>query len=353
MNKKIALIPLLGSLMLFGVGCISFSSDGTSTGSDGGIYKSANRGDQWTQKVSVPATGGEQKSIGGVNVVYLTQDPQDTNAIYIGTANSGMFYSYDGGDTWQRPAQLSSGRVASIAVHPKDKCTIYATSTNRLLKSEDCSRTWEPTYLDARTDRQTTAALIDFFNPSTVWVATDSGDILKSTDAGRSWANQITFKSAVRQLHMIASDSRRLYAATKSNGIYRTDDSGINWKELAEGYREFSGAIEFSDMALGVSDPAVVIMASRYGLIRSRDYGETWESVDLLTPPRSTIIYSVAVDPKDVNAIYYGTGTTFYRSPNGGVNWIPKKLPTSRTASVLNVDSANSNVLYMGVTKIK
>jgi len=353
MNKKIALLPLLGSLMLFGVGCISFSSDGVSTSSDGGIFKSANRGDEWSQKVAVPTTGGEVKSIGGVNVAFLTQDPQDANAIYMGSTDSGMFYSYDGGDSWQRPAQLSSGRIASVAVHPKDKCTIYATSANRLLKSEDCSRTWSPTYLDARTDRQTTAVLIDFFSPDTVWVATDGGDILKSTDAGRSWSNQITFKSAVRELLMISSDSRRLYAATRSNGIYRTDDGGENWKELAPGYRDFNGAIEFSDMAVGVSDPAVILMASRYGLIRSRDYGETWESVDLLTPPRSTIIYSVAVDPKDVNAIYYGTGTTFFRSPNGGVNWIPKKLPTSRTATVLQVDSVNSNVLYMGVTKIK
>ncbi|MFH1046758.1 MAG: YCF48-related protein [Patescibacteria group bacterium] len=353
MTKKIALLPILGSLMLFGVGCISFSSDGTSPNSDGGIFKSANRGDDWTQKVAVPATGGEQKTISGVNIATIVQDPQDPNAVYIGTTESGLFYSYDGGDSWQRPTQISTGRVASIAVHPKDKCTVYATSGNRLLKTEDCSRTWNVTYFDTRTDRQTTAVLVDFFNPDNVWVSTDGGDVLVSTDAGRSWVNSTTLKSAVREMLMVTSDSRRVYVATKSNGIYRTDDAGANWKELSKGYTDFSGAIEFSDMSIGVSDPAVIVMASRYGLIRSRDYGDTWESIDLLTPPRSTNIYSVALDSKDVNGIYYGTSTTFYRSPNGGVNWIPTKLPTSRTATVLLVDSVNSNVLYMGVTKIK
>lgn len=353
MTRKIALLPILGSLMLFGVGCISFSSDGASTGADGGIYKSVNRGDEWTHKTSVLATGGEQKSIAGVNVSFITQDPQDPNAIYIGTADSGMFYSYDGGDSWQRPAQLSSGKVASIAVHPKDKCTIYATSANRLLKTEDCSRSWTPTYLDARTDRKTTSVLVDFFNPSTVWVATDGGDVLKSTDAGRSWTNQTTLRSAIRKMVMASSDSRKVYAATKSHGIWRTDDAGANWIDLSEEYEDFSGSKDFSDMAVGASDPAVIVMASRYGLIRSRDYGDTWESVDLLTPPNSTLLYSVAVDPKDANNLYYGTATTFYRSPNGGVNWTPKKLPTSRAATTLHVDNVNSNVLYMGVTKIK
>ncbi|MBU0625131.1 hypothetical protein KKF05_02205 [Patescibacteria group bacterium] len=353
MSKKILFLSLLGSLLLAGVGCVSFSGNGISSGADGGVFKSTDKGDTWNKRVAVPTTTGDKQSIAGVNVATIVQDPQDPNAIYIGTVSSGLFYSYDGGDSWLRPAQLSSGKVASIAIHPKDKCTIYATLANRLLKSEDCSRTWSVVYLDARTDRQTTAVLVDFFSSNIVWVATDAGDILKSTDNGRSWSNSETLKSAIMKLAIVSSDSRRLYAATKAHGIWRTDNSGDDWIDLSPNYRDFSGSIEFSDMALGVSDPATIIMASRYGLIRSRDFGDSWETVDLLTPPRSTILYSVAVDPKDVNTIYYGTATTFYRSPNSGVNWIPKKLPTSRTATVLQVDIVNSNVLYMGVTKIK
>jgi len=355
MIKKLALLPVLGGLMLLGVGCISFSSDstGSGTGADGGVFKSANKGDDWAQKVAVPTTGSRQESIAGVNVSTIAQDPQDQNALYLGTAENGFFFSYDGGDSWQRPNQLNTGRINSIAVHPKDKCTVYVTSTNRLMKTEDCSRTWNATYIDTRTDRLTTAVKIDFFNPEIVWVATDAGDVLKSTDAGRSWTNMQTFKSSVMKLEMVASDSRRVYAATKSSGLWRTDDGGENWLELSKAYRDFKGAIEFYDLAVGVSDPSVVVMGSRYGLIRSRDYGATWEAIDLLTPPRSTIVYSVAIDPKDVNTLYYGTNTTFYRTPNGGLNWIPKELPTTRAATVLQVDNVNSNVLYLGVTKIK
>jgi photosystem II stability/assembly factor-like uncharacterized protein len=353
MSKKIIFFSLLSSLLFFGVGCVSFSGSGLSSGADGGIFKSTDKGDNWTQKVAVSTASTDKQTIGGVNVVSIVQDPQDSNAIYIGTANSGLFYSYDGGDSWQRPAQLSSGRVASVAVHPKDKCIVYATSTNRLLKSEDCSRTWSVVYLDARLDRQTTTVVVDFFNPNIVWVATDAGDVLKSIDNGRSWSNSETFKSAILKMAIVSSDSRRIYVATKTHGVWRTDNGGDDWIDLSSKYDTFSGALEFFDLVVGKSDPAVVIMANRYGLLRSRDFGDSWEGVDLLTPPRSTLIYSVAIDPKDVNAIYYGTAITFYQSPNGGVNWIPKKLPTTRTATVLQVDNVNSSVLYMGVTKIK
>lgn len=344
---------IAAALLFAGAGCISFSGSGQPAGLDGGVFRSGDKGDTWEQRVAVLATGGQAKSIGGVNVTTVVQDPSDPNALYVGTSDNGMFYSYDGGASWQQPAQVSRGRVAAIAVDAKDKCTVYLTFENKLLKTDDCSRTWNVTYLDPRPDRKTSAALVDFFNPSVVWVATDSGDVLKSTDAGASWASMRNFNNPVLKMAMHAGDSRKLLVATKTAGIWRTDDSGGSWKDLREGYRDFSGSGDFSDMALGSSDANVVVMSSKYGLLRSADFGDTWESIDLLTPPGTTLIYSVAVDPKDANGIYYGTSTTFYRTPNGGVNWVPKKLPTSRTATALAVDRMNSSVLYMGVTRFK
>lgn len=149
------------------------------------------------------------------------------------------------------------------------------------------------------------------------------------------------------------SDSRRLYVATKSAGVWRSDDSGATWKDLSKAYVKFAGAGEFGDIALGVSDPNIAILATKFGLLRSVDGGDTWDKIDLLTPAGTTQIYSLTVDPKDPNNSYYGTSTNFYRTVNGGTNWVPKKLPTSRTATALMVDRTNSAVLYMGVTRFK
>lgn len=354
MKKSLSLGAIVAALLLTGAGCISFSSGpATNAAADGGVFKTANKGDQWVQKTAIPTTTGEKRTISNVNVAFMLQDPGDPNALYIGTTDNGMFYSYDGGESWMQPAQLSRGRVPAIAVDPKDKCTIYVATENKLLKSDDCSRTWNTTYLDSRLDKLTSAVAIDFYDPKVIWAANNSGDLLKSSDAGVSWTPVKSFQNAITKIALNASDSRHIFVATKTNGVWRSDDGGGAWVDMSEKYKDFSGSKEFFDMALGVSDPNTVVIASKYGLIRSTDGGNTWDDLELLTPAGTTLIYSVAIDPKDSSAIYYGTSTTFYRSPNGGQNWVPKKLPSTRTATVLLVDRTNSNILYLGLTRFK
>jgi len=353
MTRRSLIISAVGAALLFvGAGCISVGTNPTAVASDGGIFKSVNKGDTWAQKAAIPTTTPDRRSISGVSVAYIAQDPQDSNALYIGTVENGMFYTYDGGESWFQSV-LNRGRVASIAVHPKDKCIVYATSEFKLLKTEDCSRTWNVAFLDSRSDKQTKAVAIDSYNPDIIWLATNSGDLLETLDAGESWASVKNFNDDIYKLIISPVDTRHVYVATKGNGVWRTQDGGATWTDLSKNYKDFAGTREFSDMVLAPSEPKTLIIASKFGLIRSVDGGDTWSKIDLLTPAGSTVIYSLAVDPKDPNSIYYGTSTTFYRSTNGGVNWVPKKLPTSRTATYLLVDSVNSSALYMGVTRFK
>lgn len=361
MRKYAFFTTLAASLMLIGAGCITFGPP-TAAGGDGGIFKSTDKGDSWAQKVAIATTGGDTKSIGGVSVASILQDPSDSKALYIGSTENGMFYTYDGGESWKQPVQLSRGRVPSVAVSPDNKCVVYAATANKVLKSVDCSRTWEVPYVDSRTEREVTVVVVDHFNPNIVWIGNDLGEVLRSTDAGASWQPVTALKSKVMRIAMRNDDSRKLYVATEKRGIWRTSDGGGTWVDLSKngeegsgiaGYSEYSSSRDFYDIALGVSDPGFVVFASKYGLLRSNDGGDTWEEIPLLTPPGSTVIYSLAVDPKDANNIYYGTSTTYYRSPNGGTNWVPKNLPTSRVATVLLVDNASPSVLYMGVTKFK
>lgn len=354
LNRLIASSALLATMLFVGAGCISVSTGGaTATGSDGGIFKTANKGDAWAQSVAVPSTDGTKRAIAGVNVATILQDPIDPKAFYIGTTENGLFYSYDSGSSWEQAPQMTRGRVSSVSVDAKDKCTIYAAKDNTIVKSTDCSRTWSVIYIDSRQNASMTAVVNDYYDSRIVWAANASGDLLKSMDGGVSWANTQTFKSQVLRIALHSSDSRIIYVATKTTGLWRSRDAGTTWVDLSEKYQDLSGAREFYDLSFGGADPNVIVMATKYGLIRSTDAGDTWKPIDLLTPPGNTVIYSVAIDPRDANNLYYGTSTTFYRSANGGVNWVPKKLPTARTATVLKVDRADSNVLYMGVTRFK
>jgi photosystem II stability/assembly factor-like uncharacterized protein len=362
MAPKIALFTgILTALTFVGAGCISFGAPSAGPGSDGGVFKSTDSGEVWQLRSDIATTDGQKRSFSNANVHLIVQDPQDPNAVYAATAENGLYFTYDSGASWRQPKDLARGRVWSVAIHPKDKCTIYATAGNKLVKSEDCARSWSVPFLDSRGDVATKAVLIDSYNPNIIWLGLSTGDLLRSQDNGGSWTNIRSFEGEIMRLAASAADSRRLYVATKANGLWRSDDGGANWKELGAdidrdnpGYlREFKGSNELFELALGVSNPDLLVMASKYGLLRSRDAGDNWEAISLLTPPGEALIYSLAIDPKDANVLYFGTATTFVKSTNGGQDWITKRLPTSRAATVLKVDAANSAVLWMGATKFK
>jgi len=345
----------LAALLLAGAGCITINGGGAAStqGSDGGIFKTANKGDAWVQSVAVPSTDGTKRAIAGVNVSNILQDPTDPRAFYIGTPENGLFYSYDSGASWEQSPQMARGRVSAISVNAKDKCTVYAAKDNTVVMTTDCSRTWSVIYIDNRQNAVMTSVVDDFYDPRVVWTSTLSGDLLKSTDGGTSWAGIRSFGGPILRVALHPSDSRIVYVVTKTNGIWRSRDAGVTWVDLSENYKEFSGARDFLDLAFGGKDPNLMVMANKYGLLRSTDAGDTWKKIELLTPPGNTVIYSVAIDPRNSDNLYYGTSTTFYRSSNGGTNWVPKKLPTGRTATTLLVDRADPNVLYMGVTRFK
>ncbi len=350
MKPQLITSSLLLSLLFIGAGCITVSSGG---GSDGGVYLSSNRGDNWVQKVALPRTNGQLANIGGVNVTTIVQDPQDPKAIYIGTTENGLYYSYDAGASWFQPEQLKSGRVPAVAVSSKDKCTIYAAAENKVLKSEDCSRTWSVAFFDTRTDKQVTSVVVDHYTPSTVWAATSSGDVMRSTDSGTSWTSVLTTDNYVVRLYVSPQDSRTIFVATRNGGLWRTVDGGTSFVDLSPNYKSFSNARDFYDLAFTEAQQGMIVMACKYGLLQSIDNGDTWKEMPLLTPPNSALIYSLAIDPKDQNVIYYGTATTFNRSINGGANWVTKRLPSSRAATSLLIDRSNPNSIFLGVTTIK
>jgi photosystem II stability/assembly factor-like uncharacterized protein len=347
--NRISLIA--ASLLLVGQGCIQVTGSKPSA-TDGGVFRSADRGAVWVQKSSL-AVVGQARTFGGVNVTTLALDPTDKKAVYAGTEDAGLFFSYDGAESWQHASGLGRVRVTAVAVSPADKCTVFAATGNKVMRTTDCSRTWENVYFDPRPDTRVTSVKVDFFNAVTVYAATNQGDFLRSGDGGGSWSPIHRFENEIRQVLMASSDSRTLYVVTKSKGLWKSTDAGATWTDLAPGFGDFAGSLDQMILAEDVSKPGTLVAASNYGLLKSEDAGATWKAIPLLTPPGSTVIYSLAVSPKDSNAIWYGTVNTLYRTSDGGAKWTTTRLPTTRAATTLLVDPTNDSTLYMGTTLFK
>jgi len=351
MRQTTKLALLAASLLLVGQGCIQITGAGGSAGTAGGVFRSTDRGSSWQQKSSIAAVGAA-RSFSGINIVTLAFDPSDKKALYAGT-EGGLFFSYDGADSWQGSGALGAVNVTSVAVSPSDKCVIFAGTGNKVMRTDDCARSWTNVYFDPRAGTRITSVKIDFFNAGNVFAATSQGDFLKSTDSGASWSPIHRFDNEIRQVVMSAADSRVMYVATRNKGLWKTVDGGATWTDLSPGMGDFAGALDNMIVVEDVAKGGSLVVASNYGLLRSIDGGTTWKPVTLLTPPGSTVIYSLALSPKDSNFLAYGTASTLYRSVDGGAKWTTSKLPSARAATTLLMDPTNDSTIYMGTTLIK
>ncbi|MEK7516542.1 MAG: hypothetical protein AAB562_03015 [Patescibacteria group bacterium] len=349
--NKIKFLIAFGALALMGAGCVTIQGSGGAA--DGGVYKSANKGEEWVQKAAVLTIPGRTASIASVNTINISADPQDPRALYLGTAESGLWVSYDGAESWFAAGGLARGQVPAVAVDPKTKCTIYAAFENKVMKSTDCSREFKGVYFDSRQGVTVTAVALDSFDPKIVYAGLSTGDLLKSADSGATWSPSFRFESPVRKILIDHLDTRIVYAATAERGIWKTTNAGKDWADVNAGLEKFAGSKTFRDMATDRSATGTLVLASQYGLLKTRDGGNSWEALQLLTPPGSATIYSLAVNPKDGNEMYYGTGSTFYKTANGGINWSTRKLPSSRAATVLHIDPSNPSIIYMGVRRFE
>lgn len=346
MTKKLLL--LAASVMLLGASCIQVSGTG-SAGNDGGLWKSGDKGAHWAPASSV-VTVGSPKSFSGLNVTKLAFDPSDAKAIYAGTA-SGMFYSYDSAASWTLAGAVGAVGISGLAIHPTDKCTVYVGTSNRISRTRDCSRTWDTVYVDSRPTSRIVDVAADFFNPTVVYAATSAGDLLKSADNGNSWSAIKRFDGEIGGLVMSHADSRVLWVVLKSKGIWKSTDAGANWTDLTPEFGAFANALVNVRLIEDRATPNAWLTASNYGVLRTTTGGDSWKSIPLLTPAGSTVIYSLAVNPKNSAELWYGTANTLYHSVNAGAKWTTARLPTSRAATDLMVDPSNENVLYMGTTQ--
>lgn len=347
-------IYVLTSILLSAVfltGCsISFKTgDG---GADGGVYKTTTKGDKWEQYVLIPTISGRPKSIGSVNSLSFAMDPSDNNAVYLGSFDNGLFYSYDGAKNWQIAEGLGKVTVRAIAVDPESKCIVYASSANKVFKTTDCSRTWAQVYYDNDPEVTINSIVIDHYDSSKVYIGSSRGEVIRSSDRGQSWQTAGRFDDSIEKVVLSSQDSRIVFAATEKKGIHRSNNGGDSWVDLTENLKEFKDGKKFRDITVSKTEDGLVMLANNYGLLRSHNNGDTWEKIELITPEKDAIINAVVLGPEDANEIYYVTNTTFYRSLDGGANWTTKKLPTTRAGWTLTIDPNDTSIIYMSVRKV-
>ena len=185
-----------------------------------------------------------------------------------------------------------------------------------------------------------------------LYAGTATGTLLRTRDAGRTWALEYNFQGRILDIVADPRNSSTRLLTISGRGLWKTENDGANYKDISEGLRKHEGAQDARHLIADRATANAFLLASRSKLLRSTDGGLTWALLPIISP--STVeIFALAVNPRSSAQIYYGTATTFYKTADGGKNWSTKKLPSTRATSALLVDFDTPQIIYLGAATIK
>jgi photosystem II stability/assembly factor-like uncharacterized protein len=343
---KFFLLFILVIFLFSGAACVQVKP----VGIDGGVFKSINRGESWQQKVDLLSINAPQK-IAYVNANFLTFDPHDSSILYLGSKQSGLFISYDSGESWQVVSRLPRATINAIAVDPKARNIVYVAIGNRIFKSTDCCYNWQSVYLEGAADVSITALTVDPFETNRVYAGLSDGRLLMSVNGGLSWGEGFkAFPRSIRWI-LIHPKTNVFFVGTVGGGFWRSKDRGENWEDISQKLQNFPGANEVESLIFDLTKDNSLVILTPYGLLRSDNGGDVWSDYKLLIQPGRVKILSFDFNRRNPNEIYYVTSSTFYRSTDGGKRWQTKPLPSRRLPATILVDPNNPNVLFLAVYK--
>lgn len=365
MKYKLLTSALITVVAVTASGCtITFQGIGGSGNrgeTQGGIYKTANLGGRWEQRSGIATVGGQTSSFNQVGIAAIAFDPQDHEAIYAGTIGGGLVYSFDGGESWQIARDVGRRIVRSVAVSSINQCRAYATAENRIFKTTNCSRDWQQLYFDNEPNVTINTIAVHPNDDRIAYAGNSRGEVIVSRDGGQSWAVQQRFDklnrsndNAILKLIINPQNPDTIWAATTGNGVYVSRDGGASWRSYVEKFMEIhtENALTVTDMALASVDGASVVVATKAGLVRTVDNGETWRVMELIPPADMTAINTVAVYAGDKSRVYYATNTSFGYTTDGGQTWTSQDLPSPRGVQTMAVDFTDPEVVYLGMKQL-
>lgn len=196
-------------------------------------------------------------------------------------------------------AALTSTTVLDgVAVDPDNSSIVYAAGFGGVARSTDTGSSWTSLSPVFSTNPPYMVA-IDPTNTQVLYVASTTAGVLRSTDGGATWTPRnnglpvVGMSVPIFHVTIDPADSQRMYAFQQSpNFLYRTTDGGLNWTKVASGVppTEVFYTVSFDPL-----NPNRVYLGGQDGLYLSLDGGGTWSAMTL--PVGSRAISSVLIDP--------------------------------------------------------
>jgi photosystem II stability/assembly factor-like uncharacterized protein len=321
------------------------TSAGTFFATDGGVYRSTDRGSTFsfaghglatvqfhagslgrlagsvivggTQDngvVFTTATTGWTSALGGDGTAGLV-DPGNDQNLFADVNEASTFFSTDGGRNWtpssQGPGQDNADLLAPMVLRPGtsgSSLTLYVGTTS-LWRSNDAMRSWQ---------RRGAPLPFDTFrhlaaNASGRLLASDGSRYATSPDEGHTWQENSPLPCApgcdVTDVAIASSGSlyvtANTYPANTPTGhVYRSTNNGLSWSEI--GSPELS--IPLHAITVDPNQGSTIYVGGLGGVFLSDDQGTSWQRLGAGLPGAAVYHLSVARDSSVLAAFTLGRG---------------------------------------------
>lgn len=251
----------------------------------------------------------------------------DEQSLFLAT-HFGMFVLKD-----SELFQLGATRddFMGFSLHPQNPEVVYTSGHPRhggnmgVMKSVDGGATYEQIFTGLQGETVDFHSMTVSAADADILFGAFQGSLYRSTDGGENWDFATAeglpaqgFCWGVPCLHADPHDPNRIYAGTPG-GLMRSDDQGERWTEVTGGT---AGAVV--SVAVAPDDAQLLIAHTQhYGVARSVDAGETWESINTgLDLADGEAVFQFVFDPEDANRVFLATtGDQVYQSVDQGQSW--------------------------------
>jgi len=241
--------------------------------------------------------------------------PDEPDVLYCGVEPAALFESHDAGETWSF--------VRGLFDHPH-----------------------RPRWVPGNGGLALHTIVLDPADKHCMYVAISSGGVYRTNDGGRTWSAKNRgiramfmvgkypeFGQCVHKIVMHPARPERLFLQNHW-GLYRSDDSGENWKDIANGVPSDFGFA----MVAHPRNPACVYIVpvesdqfrcscdGRLRVYRTRNGGASWEPLARGLPQKQayeTVLRdAMTMDSLDPAGIYFGTRSgQLFGSRDEGRTW--------------------------------
>lgn len=346
-----------------------------------------------------PGPGGQMTALG--------VSPHDGQRVLVSGDMLGMGLSRDGGASWESTFGLPAYEMADVTWHPTDPRVVWVASMSGPCISFDGGINWEwrrrgmgPAQRSQFSspiekvlfDPNDTNRLIAVGGSSRDWNSgrhqATMGRVWESTDGGLSWAEisaltpegSISPGSGGTGINIVAAafggrSSSVLYAATRDEGVFVSQDGGRSWDPRNGGLPHHdtirlhahpnSPDIAWVSLLSSPEKTADGIYLPG-GIYKTMDYGRSWHPLNTGLPQKqghhplaNTSWYrGFAVSPSNPDDMVTFDGSyeqgVAYVTTNGGQQWYPTATRVSNGDSThlkkleQQIDSANHRLQVLG-----